>query len=103
MTFSMPYPCPVRIESLLLFSKTVLLKSLTAWSNSFVCVSLLLLILLAGSLITFNLSLKKVTAPNPSNYLPIALIVCLSKVFESVPNKKIMRHLLAHNLSDFFF
>ena len=38
---------------------------------------------------------------NPSNYRPTALIFCLSKAFESVLNKKIMRHLSAHNfLSD---
>ena len=37
----------VRMESLL-FSKTVLPSSLTAWSNSFICGSLLLPILLAG-------------------------------------------------------
>ena len=78
----------VRMESLLIFSKTVLPSSLTAWSNSFVCVSLLLPILLAESLLTFN----------PSNYRPIALISCLPKAFESVLNKKIMRHLSAHNL-----
>ena len=45
MTFSMPSLAlilerlTVQMESLLLFSKTVLPDSLTAWSNSFVCVS----------------------------------------------------------------
>ena len=35
----------------------------------------------------------------PSNYRPIALISCFFKTFESdVINKKIMRHLSAHNL-----
>ena len=45
----------------------VVLKScasaLPAWSNSFICVSLLLPILLAGNLLIFNVSLKWVTAP----------------------------------------
>ena len=41
----------------------VLPNSLPAWSNSFVCVSLLLPILLGGILLPFNLSLKGVTAP----------------------------------------
>ena len=52
----------IRMESLLLFSKTVLPNSVPAWSNYFVCVSLLLPIYLAGSLLTFNPSLKRVTA-----------------------------------------
>ena len=34
----------------------------------------------------------------PSNYHPIALISCLSKVFESILNKKILKHLSLHNL-----
>ena len=41
----------------------VLQSSLPSWLNSFVCASLLLPILLAGSLLTFNLSLKWVIAP----------------------------------------
>ena len=44
---------------------------------------------------------KKGDRSNPSNYRPIALISCLSKVFESILNKKIQRHLSRHNfLSD---
>ena len=35
---------------------------------------------------------------NPSNYRSIALISCLSQAFESVLNKKIMRHQSAPNL-----
>ena len=35
---------------------------------------------------------------NPSNYRPIALISCLSKVFESILNRKILKHLSLHNL-----
>ena len=41
---------------------------------------------------------KKGDRSNPSNYRPIALISCLSKVFESILNRKIHRHLSAHNL-----
>ena len=36
---------------------------------------------------------KKGERSNPSNYRPIALISCLSKVFESIINKKILKHL----------
>ena len=44
---------------------------------------------------------KKGDRSNPSNCRPIALIFFLSKAFESVLNKKISRHLSAHNrLSD---
>ena len=35
---------------------------------------------------------------NPSTYRAIALMSCLSKAIESVLNKKIIRHLSAHNL-----
>ena len=41
---------------------------------------------------------KKDDHSNPSNYRPLTLISCLSKVFESVLNKKIIRHLSTHNL-----
>ena len=41
---------------------------------------------------------KKGDRSNPSNYRPIALISCLSKVFESILNKKILRHLTSLNL-----
>ena len=41
---------------------------------------------------------KKGDRSNPSNYPPKALISCLSKAFESVLDKKIMRRLSAHNL-----
>ena len=65
------------------------------------CLDELQPILLAGSLLTFNQTLKKGDRSNPSNYRPLALIFCLSKAFESVLNKKIMRNLSAHNhLSD---
>ena len=35
---------------------------------------------------------------NPTNYRPIALISCLSKVFKSILNKKIHKHLSLLNL-----
>ena len=41
---------------------------------------------------------KKGDHSNPSNYRPIALISCLSKAFESILNKKILKHLSDHNL-----
>ena len=41
---------------------------------------------------------KKGDRSNPSKYLPIALISCLSKVFEFIFNKKILKHLSLHNL-----
>ena len=83
--------------SLLLFSKTVLPSSLTTWSNSFICLSTSTY----SSCWKFAhiQSVPKMgDRSNPSNYCPIALISCLSKAFESVVNKKIMRFLSAHNL-----
>ena len=41
---------------------------------------------------------KKGDRSNHSNYRPIALISCLSKIFESILNKKIHKHLSLHNL-----
>ena len=41
---------------------------------------------------------KKGDCSNPSNYRPIALISCLSKAFESILNKNILKHLSDHNL-----
>ena len=41
---------------------------------------------------------KKVEHSNPLNYRPIALISCLFNVFESLLNRKIQKHLSAHNL-----
>ena len=106
MTFSMPSLAlilrkfMVRMESLLLFLKIVLSSSLPAWSISFVCVSLLLPILLAGSLLTFKIQpvFKQGDRANPSNYCRIALISYLSKAYESVLGKNIMGHLSAQNL-----
>ena len=41
---------------------------------------------------------KKGDRSQPSNYRPIALISCLSKVFETILNKKILKHLSSNNL-----
>ncbi len=41
---------------------------------------------------------KKGDRSNSSNYRPIALTSCLSKAFDSVLNKKILKHLSDHNL-----
>ena len=41
---------------------------------------------------------KKGDRSNPSNYRPIALISSLSKVFETILNRKILKHLSLHNL-----
>ena len=41
---------------------------------------------------------KKGDRSAPSNYRPIALISCLSKVFESILNRKILKHLSALDL-----
>ena len=41
---------------------------------------------------------KKGDHSNPSNYRPIALICTLSKVFESILNEKIRKHLISKNL-----
>ena len=41
---------------------------------------------------------KKDDHSQPSNYRPISLISCLSKVFESVLNRKILRFLESHDL-----
>ncbi len=41
---------------------------------------------------------KKGDRSNPSNYRPIALYSCFSKVFESILNRKILKHLSTSNL-----
>ena len=87
----------VWMESLLLFSKNVLPNSLTAWSNSFVCVSTSTYPS-CWKFAHIQPVPKKGNHSNPPYYHPIALISCLCKVSESVPNKKIMRHLSAPNL-----
>ena len=90
----------VRMESLLLFSKTVLQSLLTTWSNSFVCVSTSTYPS-CWKFAHIQPVPKKGDRSNPSNYCHIALISYLSKAFESVLNEKIMSHLSAHNfLSD---
>ncbi len=41
---------------------------------------------------------KKSDCSDPSNYRPIALISCLSKAFESILNRKFLKHLSSFNL-----
>ncbi len=41
---------------------------------------------------------KKGDHSNPSNYRPIALISCLSKVFETILNRKFLKHLSSFNV-----
>ena len=90
----------VRMESLLLFSKTVLRNLLTAWSNFFVCLSTSTY-LSCWKFAHIQPVPKKDECSNPSNYRPIALISCLSEAFETILNKKIMKYLSGHNrLSD---
>ncbi len=43
---------------------------------------------------------KKGDPSNPSSYRPIALLSCLSKAYESFPNRKIQKHLSTSDLSD---
>ncbi len=42
--------------------------------------------------------LKKGDRSNPSNQQPIALLSCLSKAFETILNRKDLKHLLSSNL-----
>ena len=73
----------VRMETLLLFSKTVL-PSLLSTSTYPSCWKF-----------AYNQPVpKKGDRSNPSNYLPTALIFCLSKAFKSVLNKKRIEELL---------
>ncbi len=43
---------------------------------------------------------KKGARSNPSNYCPVALLSCLSKSFESIINRKLLKHLSTSDLSD---
>ncbi len=46
----------------------------------------------------YSLCLKKADRSNPSNYRPIALLSCLSKAFETILNRKALKHLSSFNL-----
>merc|ERR1711980_84482 len=69
MMFSMPSLALILgrllMESLLLFSKAVLPCLHHAWPNFSVSVYLLLPFLLAGSMLTFSMFQRRVTAPIP--------------------------------------
>ncbi len=41
---------------------------------------------------------KKGDCSNPSNYRPIALLSCLPKAFETIHNRKVLKHLSSSNL-----
>ncbi len=41
---------------------------------------------------------KKGDRSNPSTYRPIAFVSCLSKAFETIPNRKFLKHLPSLNL-----
>ncbi len=41
---------------------------------------------------------KKGDRSNTSNYRPITLLSCLSKAFETIPNRRILKHIFASNL-----
>ena len=56
------------------------------------------LILLLGSMQLFRLFLRKVTAPTPQNYRPIALTSAVAKVFETLLNSHFIKHLESNNL-----
>ena len=77
--------------------KSLLPSSLPAWSNFFVCLSTSTYPS-CQKFAHIQPVPKKDDHSNHSNYRPIALISCPSKAFESVLNKKIMRHLSVHNL-----
>ena len=83
---------------LLQFSKLVLLSLHPVLVNYFVSVCHLLHFLPAGRKRSFSLCRRKGDPSNPSNYRPIALASILSKVFESILNKKIWKHLNSSNL-----
>ena len=79
----------------------IVLKNCASDLAPCLAVSLFLPILLAGSLFTFNLSSKRVTAPITAlllpNYRHVPFGSGLYKGFEFVLNKKIMRYLSANN------
>src|ERR1044072_2762074 len=83
---------------LLRFSKLVLPSLHSALVNYFVFAFLLRPSLLAGNVRSFKTVPKKGDPSQPSYYRPISLTSVLSKVFESILNRKIWKHLNSSNL-----
>ena len=91
----------VLMESLLLFSRTVLPCSHLAWSNFSVSAYQLLPILYCWKYAYIQSVPKRMTAPILQPIVLFLFISYLSKTFESLFNMKSQRHLSAHNfLSD---
>ena len=103
MTFSMPSltlilrRLTVRMESLL--PQKLCLQARSLLGQTFVCLSTSTYPF-CWKFAHIQPVLKKGDRSNPSNYRPIALISCLSKVFESVLNKKIEEGI--YQLTTFF-
>jgi len=107
MTFSIPLSAltlggiMVLMESLLLFSVAVLQCSHPTWSNFSVSVYYHPPFLLCWKLPYIQPVPKKSDRSNLSNKRLIALTSCLSKAFEFILNRKIVKYISAHSrLSD---
>ncbi len=87
------------MECLLLFWKTVLLCWHPTSSSIFACLSTSTFPS-CWKYAYIQLVPKKGDRSNPSNYRPIALLSCFSKAFETILNRKMLKHLSAPNLSD---
>ncbi len=87
----------VQMEFLLLFLRIVLPCWHPAWSNSFVS-SCQLVFPTSWMYAYIQPVPKKGDRCNPSNYRPVAFLSCLSKVFESILHRKIVKHLSTFNL-----
>ncbi|KAL7643214.1 UNVERIFIED_CONTAM: hypothetical protein RMT77_006505 [Armadillidium vulgare] len=83
---------------LLWFSKLVLPSLHRASVNYFVFASLLQPSLLAGNVRSFSLCRRRGTPLNPPTTVLFSLTSVLSKVFESILNRKIWKHLNSSNL-----
>lgn len=67
-------------------------------SNFSVSVYLHPSLLLSRSSLKFNLILRRMTATKPSKCQSIALTACISKAFESIHNREILKRLSTQNL-----
>src|SRR6201990_1520163 len=90
--------CMILTVFLLWFLKLELPILHAALVNYFVFVSLLQPSLLAGNVRSFSLCRRRGTSSQPSDYRPISLTSVLSKVLESILNRKIWKHLNSSNL-----